>query len=135
MAMRCSAILQRLFFSAGFVRRHTSSYLSRSLEPRVWLWQCALGSQSCWNIPALPSFWRLRIIPSAGILVQPRAFVVPVYKSHPRKPRIVTLPPPRFTVRTIHSPWKIWPGSRPTRRTPSEPNKFISVSSDRRTCS
>lgn len=69
------------------------------------------GSLSCWNIPLLPSFWRLRVILSASILVYPQAFMVPsinVISPTPfalMQPHIITLPPLCFTVGTMHSLW------------------------------
>ena len=88
------------------------------------------GSLSCWNNPLLPSFWRLRVIFSASILVYPQAFMVPslnVISPTPltlMQPHITTLPPLCFTVGTMHSPWQSWPGSHQTCWTPSVPNKY-----------
>ena len=42
-----------------------------------WFLAVCFGSLSCWNIPLLPSFWRLGVILSDGILVYPQAVMVP----------------------------------------------------------
>ncbi len=49
------------------------------------------------------------------------------------QPQIMTLPPPCLTIGKTHLSLYSSPGCRHTRLTPSEPNKFILVSSDHRT--
>ncbi len=49
------------------------------------------------------------------------------------QPQTMTLPPPCLTVGKTHFSLYSSPGCRHTRLTPSEPNKFILVSSDHRT--
>ncbi len=92
--------------------------------------EVCLGLLSCWNTALRPSLRR------EGIML---AFMVPSMNcSSPvpavlMQPQTMTFPPPCLTVGKTHLSLYSSPGCRQTRLTPSEPNKFILVSSDNRT--
>ncbi len=90
--------------------------------------------------PALPSLRREGIMLCFSMSQYRLAFMVPSMNcSSPvlaalMQPQTMTLPPPCLTVGKTHLSLYSSPGCHHTRLTPSEPNKFILVSSDHRTC-
>ncbi len=102
--------------------------------------EVCLGSL-CWNTALRPSLWREGIMLCFSVSQYILAFMVPSMNcSSPVpaaliQPQTMTLPPPCLTVGKTHLSLCSSPGCRHTSLTPSEPNKFILVSSDHRTCS
>ncbi len=119
--------------SIGF--RSETCLASPSLLPsaslaRQWL--------LCWNTALQPSLWREGIMLCFSMSQYILAFVVPSIKCSSQVPAALmqpqTLPPPRLTYsHKTHLSLYSSPGCRHTRLTPSEPTKFILVSSDHRT--
>ena len=102
-----------------------------------------LGSLSYWNVPLLPSFWRLGVIISASILVYPQAFMVPSLNvisprsfglAAPYHTTYLPTLPPCFTVRTIHS-LLVLARFMLNMLDPGWAEQMILVSSDQRMCS
>uniref|UniRef100_A0A672M8H2 [histone H3]-lysine(4) N-methyltransferase n=1 Tax=Sinocyclocheilus grahami TaxID=75366 RepID=A0A672M8H2_SINGR len=115
------------------------SPLSSASLARQWSsWRCVLGSLSSWNTALRPSLQREGIMLCFSMSQYMLAFMVPSMKcSSPvpatlMQPQTMTLPPPCLTVGKTHLSLYSSPGCRHTRLTPSEPNKFILVSSDHR---
>ncbi len=101
--------------------------------------EVCLGSLSCWNTALRPSLRREGIILCFSMSQYMLAFMVPSMNySSPvpaalMQPQTMTLPPPCLTVGKTHLSLYSSPGRHHTRLTPSEPNKFILVSSYHRT--
>ncbi len=99
--------------------------------------EVCLGSLSCWNTALRPSLWREGIMLCFSMSQYMLAFMVPSMNCSTPVPaalmQTMTLPPPYLTVGKTHLSLYSSPGCRHTRLTPSEPNKFILVSSDHRT--
>ncbi len=93
-------------------------------------------SLSCWNTALRPSLQREGIMLCFIMSQYMLAFMVPSMNcSSPvpaalMQPQTMTLPPPCLTVGKTHLSLYSSPGCHHTRLTPSEPNKFILVSSD-----
>ncbi len=106
----------------------------------VVILEVCLGSLSCWNTALRPSLRREGIMLCFSMSQYMLVFMVPsVNCSSPvpaalMQPQTMTLPPPCLTVGKTHLSLYSSPGYRHTRLKPSEPNKFILVSSDHRTC-
>ncbi len=105
---------------------------SASLARQWSSWRCVWG---CYHVGILPcgpvsasvchsTCWH-SWFPSMNC-----SYPVPAALVHPQT---MTLPPPCLTVGKTHLSLYSSPGCRHTRLTPSEPNKFILVSSDHRT--
>ncbi len=118
----------------------TLSFFSKA----VIVLEVCLGSLSCWNTPLWPSLRREGIMLCFSMSQYMLAFMVPSMNcSSPvptalMQPQTMTLPPPCLTVGKTQSLYKeeslySSPDCHHTRLTPSEPNKFILVSSDHRT--
>ncbi len=113
----------------------TLSFFSKAV---VTLEVC-LGSLSCWNNALRPSLRREGVMLCFSMSQYMLAFMVPSMNcSSPEpaaliQPQTMTLPPPCLTVGKTHLSVYSSPGYRHTRLIPSEPNKFILVSSDHRT--
>ncbi len=109
----------------------TLSFFSKALV----ILEVCLGSLSCWNTALRPS---LCFSMSQYMSQYMLAFMVPPMNcssSVPAalmQPQTMTLPPPCLTVGKTDLSLYSSPGCRHTRLTPSEPNKFILVSSDNR---
>ncbi len=119
---------------------HITFTLSFISEALVVLEVC-LGSL-CWNTSLRPSLQREGIMLCFGMSQYMLAFMVPsmncsspVHCTHAALMQLQTmrLPPPYLTVSKTHLSLYSSPGSCHTCLTPSEPNKFISISSDHRT--
>ncbi len=99
----------------------TLSFFSKA----VVVLEVCLGSLSCLNSALRPSLRR------EGIIL---CYSMSQYMSVAlMQPQTMTLPPPCLTVGKTHVSLYSSPGCHHTRLTPSEPNKFILVSSDHRT--
>ncbi len=116
-----------------YVWRHASpSPLPSASLARQW-------SLSCWNTALRPSLRREGIMLCFSMSQHMLAFMVPSMNcSSPvpaalMQPPTMTLSPPCLTVGKTHLFLYSSPGYRHTRLTPSEPNKFVLVSSDHRT--
>ncbi len=116
-----------------YVWRHASpSPLPSASLARQW-------SLSCWNTALRPSLRREGIMLCFSMSQHMLAFMVPSMNcSSPvpaalMQPPTMTLSPPCLTVGKTHLLLYSSPGYRHTRLTPSEPNKFVLVSSDHRT--
>ncbi len=100
--------------------------------------EVCLGSL-CWNTALRPSLWREGIMLCFSVSQYILAFMVPSMNCSSPVPaaliQTMTLPPPCLTVGKTHLSLYSSPGCRHTRLTPSEPNKFILVSSDHSICS
>ncbi len=113
----------------------TLSFFSKA----VVVLEVCLGLLSCWNTVPRPSFQREGIMLCFCISQYMLAFRVPSMNcSSPvltalMQPQTMTLPTPCLTVGKTHLSLFSSPGCRHTCLTPSEPNKFILVSSDPRT--
>ncbi len=113
----------------------TLSFFSKA----VVVLDVCLGSLSCWNTALRPSLWMEGIMLCFSMSQYMLAFMVlSMNCSSPvpaalMQPQTMTLPPPCLTVGKTHLSLYSSPVCRHTRLTPSEPNKFILVSSDPRT--
>ncbi len=121
--------------SIGF--RSETCFASPSLLPSASL--ARQWSLSCWNTALRPSLWREGIMLCFSMSQYMLAFMVPSINcsspvlAAPMQPQTMTLPPPCLTYsHKTHLSLYSSPGCRHTRLTPSEPNKFILVSSDHR---
>ncbi len=116
---------------------HITFTLSFISEALVVLEVC-LGSL-CWNTSLRPSLQREGIMLCFGMSQYMLAFMVPSMNCSSPVPaalmqlQTMRLPPPYLTVSKTHLSLYSSPGSCHTCLTPSEPNKFISISSDHRT--
>ncbi len=103
----------------------TLSFFSKAV---VFLEVC-LGSLSCWEgimlCFSMSQYMLAFMVPSMNCSSPVPAALM--------QPQTRTLPPPCLTVGKTHLSLYSSPGCRHTRLTPSEPNKFILVSSDHRT--
>ncbi len=96
-------------------------------------------SLSCWNTALRPSLRREGIMLCFSMLQYMLGFMVPLMNcsfpvlSAPIQPQTMTLPPPMLDCRQDTLVFVLLTWLRHTRLTPSEPNKFILVSSDNRT--
>ncbi len=94
------------------------------------------GVVSCWNTALRPSLRREGVLLCFSMSQYMLALMVPSMNcSSPVpaaliQPQTITLPPPCLTVGKTHMSLYSSPGCRHTRLTPSEPKKFILVSSD-----
>ncbi len=101
--------------------------------------EVCLESLSCWNTALRPSLQREGIMLCFSMSQYMLALMVPSMNcSSPvpaalMQPQTMTLPPPCLTVGKTHLSLYSSPTCRHTCLTPSEPNKFILVSSDHRT--
>ncbi len=122
MPYRCS-----IGFRSGYMLGQYMLFLARQ-----W-------SLSCWNTALWPSLRREGIMLCFSISQYMLAFMVPsmncisTVPTALTQPQNITLPPPCLNVGKTHSSLYSSPGCRHTRLAPSEPNKFILVSSDDRT--
>ncbi len=122
--------------SKGFM---SGDMLGQSITFTLSFFSMCLGSLSCWNTALRPSLRREGIMLCFSMSQYMLAFMVPsINCSSPvpaalMQPQTMTLPPPCLTVGKTHLSLYSSPGCRYTRLTPSEPNKFILVSSDHRT--
>ncbi len=118
-----------------FENAHRLPLPSASVARQWSSWRCVWG---CYHVLRL-SLRREGIMLCFCISQYMLAFVVPSMNcSSPvpaalMQPQTMTLPPPCLTVGKTHLSLFTSPGCRHTRLTPSEPNKFILVSSDHRT--
>ncbi len=131
MDVRDLALLHLQFEDAPHIN-FTLSFFNKA----VIILEVCLGSLSCWNTALRPSLRREGIMLYFSMPQSILAFVVPsINCSSPvpaalMQPQTMTLSPPRLTVGKTHLSLYSSPGCRHTRLTPSEPNKFILVSSD-----
>ncbi len=113
----------------------TLSFFSKA----VVILEVCLGSLSCWNTALRPSLRREGIMLCFCMSQYMLAFMVPSMNcSSPvpaalMQPQTMTLSQPCLTVGKTDLSLYSSPGCHHTRLTPSEPNKFILVSSDHRT--
>ncbi len=112
--------------------------LGQSITITLRILEVCLGSLSCWNTALRPSLRREGIMLCFSMSQYMLAFMVPSMNcSSPvpvalMQPQTMTLPPPCLTVGKTHLSLYSSPDCRHTRLTPSEPSKFILVSSDHR---
>ncbi len=96
-------------------------------------------SLSCWNTALRPSLWREGIMLCFSMSQYKLAFMIPSMNCSSPMPaalmqsQTMTLPPPCLSVGKTHLSLYSSPGCHQTCLTPSEPNKFILVSSDHKT--
>ncbi len=126
-AHRCS-----IGFRSGDMLGQSITFTLSFFSKVVVVLEVCLGSLSCWNTALRPS---LCFSMSQYML----AFMVPSMNcSSPvlaalMQPQTMTPPATCLTVGKTHLSLYSSPGCRHTRLTPSDPNKFILVSSDHRT--
>ncbi len=134
MPHRCS-----IGFRSGDMLGQSITFTLSFFSKAVVVLEVCLGSWSCWNTALRPSLRREGIMLCFSMSQYMLAFMVPSMNcSSPvlaalMQPQTMTLPPPCLTVGKTHLSLYSSPGFRHTRLTPSEPNKFILVSSDHRT--
>ncbi len=120
MPHRCS-----IGFRSGDMLGQSITFTLSFFSKAVVVLEVCLGSLSCCNTALRPSLRR------EGIML---CFSMSQYMSAAlMQPQTMTLPPPCLTVGKTNLSLYSSPGCRHTRLTPSEPNKFILVSSDHRT--
>ncbi len=131
MPHRCS-----IGFRSGDMLGQSITFTLSFFSKAVVVLKVFLGSLSCWNTALRPSPRREGIMLCFSMSQYMLAFMVPSMNcSSPvpaalMQPQTMTLPPPCLTVGKTHLSLYSSPGCRHTRLTPSEPNKFILVSSD-----
>ncbi len=131
MLHRCS-----IGFRSGDMLGQSITFTLSFFSKAVVVLEVCLGSLLCWNSVLRLSLRREGIMLCFSMSQYMLAFMVPSMKcSSPAalmQPQTMTLPAPCLTVGKIHLSLYSSPGCRHTHLTPSEPNKFILVSSDPR---
>ncbi len=125
-------------FRSGDMLGQSITFTLSFFSKAVVVLEVCLGSFSCWNTVLRPSLRREGIMLCFSMSQYMLAFMVPSMNCRSQalmQPQTMTLPPPCLTVGKTHLSLFSSPGCRHTRLTPSEPNKFILVSSDHSTCS
>ncbi len=131
MPHRCS-----IGFRSGDMLGQSITFTLSFFSKAVVILEVCFGSLSCWNTALRPSLRREGIMLCFSMSQYILAFMLPSMNcSSPvpaalMQPQTMTLPPPCLTVGKTHLSLYSSPGCRHTRLTPSEPNKFILVSSD-----
>ncbi len=127
MPHRCS-----IGFRSGDMLGQSITFTLSFFSKAVVVLEVCLGSLSCWNTALRPSLCFSMSQYMLAFMVPSMNCRSPVPTAH-MQPQTMTLPPPCLTVGKTHLSLYSSPGVRHTRLTPSEPNKFILVSSDHRT--
>ncbi len=119
-------------FRSGDMLGQSITFILSIFSKAVVVLKVCLGSLSCWNTAlrpslcfSMPQYMLAFMVPSMNCSSPVPAALM--------QPQTMTLPPPCLTVGKTYLSLYSSPGCRHTRLTPSEPNKFILVSSDHRT--
>ncbi len=121
---RCS-----IGFRSGDMLGQSITFTLSFFSKAVVVLEVCLGSLSCWEgimlCFSMSQYMLAFMVPSMNCSSPVPAALM--------QPQTMTLPPPCLTVGKTHLSLYSSPGCCHTRLTPSEPNKFILVSSDHRT--